>query len=167
MAFLACGRLSERYVTPGPDQTFIFEPVVAHGIGPAYDPEQAHLVFRHNSQIPERVKEIAESETCLVYLGTLEYREEPDPKEPIWTKDVVCKLVYSPSNEDHRNEIDCYERLRDLQGSSIPICYGLYKGNVTSGEGQRKIGVSCLVLEYCGLPTSFSKMNKAFRYDNN
>ncbi|EGO04146.1 hypothetical protein SERLA73DRAFT_173563 [Serpula lacrymans var. lacrymans S7.3] len=85
---------------------------------------------------------ISDSNGCKVYRGKMD------------NKDVVAKVMSGgEAKERMKVEKDIYDRLLDMQGSSIPQCYGLFEC----------LGSSyILVLSHCGDPLeAFSTLHKA------
>lgn len=64
---------------------------------------------------------------------------------------IVLKIAWADKKESLATEAALYERLRTLQGTGIPRCYGLFAGHVG------KIGFSILILEHCGKPLASIK----------
>ena len=85
-------------------------------------------------------------------------------------KDVVMKFGFDQERRDAlKREAKLYRRkLRDLQGTVIPIFYGYYFGRMREKvyEYQER-DMACIVLENCGnrLP-SFDCLSYDQRYDN-
>ena len=101
---------------------------------------------------------IAETDRTVVYEATFD------------RKDVVMKFGFDQERRDAlKREAKLYRRkLRDLQGTVIPIFYGYYFGRMREKvyEYQER-DMACIVLENCGnrLP-SFDCLSYDQRYDN-
>ena len=101
---------------------------------------------------------IAETHRTVVYEATFD------------RKDVVMKFGFDQERRDAlKREAKLYRRkLRDLQGTVIPIFYGYYFGRMREKvyEYQER-DMACIVLENCGnrLP-SFDCLSYDQRYDN-
>ncbi|KDQ07416.1 hypothetical protein BOTBODRAFT_649195 [Botryobasidium botryosum FD-172 SS1] len=76
------------------------------------------------------------------------------------TKPIAVKITHSDgSAEALAREFPVYEAIKDLQGSTVPICYGLFRGNVYGPYPEASnvwVDTSCLVTEYCGEPLTHS-----------
>lgn len=113
---------------PEVPRTFILEP---NCISIDSDVVTGDLTFRSTKQIHDG--------HSSVYKGILSgYSSD--------TLEVVCKLVTGTKAIDRlRRETKMYEtKLCDMQGTGIPIFYGMYTGTVDSEPA------ACLILEYCG-----------------
>ena len=101
---------------------------------------------------------IAETDQTVVYEATFD------------GKDVVMKFGFDQERRDAlKREAQIYRgKLRDLQGTVIPIFYGYYFGRMREKvyEYQER-DMACIVLENCGnrLP-SFDCLSYDQRYDN-
>ena len=101
---------------------------------------------------------IAETDRTVVYEATFD------------GKDVVMKFGFDQERRDAlKREAKVYRgKLRDLQGTVIPIFYGYYFGRMREKvyEYQER-DMACIVLENCGnrLP-SFDCLSYDQRYDN-
>ncbi|OBZ72963.1 hypothetical protein A0H81_07220 [Grifola frondosa] len=76
---------------------------------------------------------------CYIYYGNLIVEDRPSRK-------VVCKVGYLRSASLRlQKEAGFYAKeLKEFQGDTIPVCYGLFSGEMEEGTA------SCLVTEYCG-----------------
>ncbi|KAJ3857279.1 hypothetical protein EV368DRAFT_30617 [Lentinula lateritia] len=101
----------------------------------SWEPQQAvHQTARHQTAriLPTRLT--PRGNVRVAYLGPRD--EEPDSL-------VVTKLARDNEVPALEREYRVYmDRLQHLQGSVVPICYGLYRGKV---EGEK---FACMLLEY-------------------
>ena len=119
------------------------------------------IMYSTTSRISSEVtlkRLIAETDRTVVYEATFD------------RKDVVMKFGFDQERRDAlKREAQIYRgKLRDLQGTVIPIFYGYYFGRM-----KKKVydyperDMACIVLENCGeeLP-SFDCLSYDQRYDN-
>ena len=119
------------------------------------------IMYSGTSRISSEVtlkRLIAETDQTVVYEATFD------------RKDVVMKFGFDQERRDAlKREAQIYRgKLRDLQGTVIPIFYGYYFGRM-----KKKVydyperDMACIVLENCGeeLP-SFDCLSYDQRYDN-
>ncbi|KAH9941917.1 hypothetical protein B0H21DRAFT_543011 [Amylocystis lapponica] len=105
----------------------------------------------HGTPILVRDLERIHSGNSVVFRATLEHDE--GPPEP-----VVCKLRYDGRFDRLRTEARMYQKLYNCQGDYVPVCFGLYEGML----GER--AVSCLVLQYCGVPMGGTLLEASWHF---
>ena len=68
------------------------------------------------------------------------------PQDPTISGKLFIRVTFSKEISRLEDEYENYQRLQKLQGKTIPLCYGLYKGTLSTTEDE----FFALVLQHGG-----------------
>ena len=105
------------------------------------------------------------SRGTIVYQGALLTKKQSYNSSSEESERVVLKIGFGDDAVQRLlREHGFYQRLLPLQGDQIPLCYGLYRGDMDTSNEAWSTTVACLLLEDCGDPCNLRKMPWAFRF---